>query len=172
MPKPDGETPPLDKIAAALSLGSDELGGGHAPGVFNAGNSFLFVPARDLSAVSQAEIDPAAWKAISQGRGWVGVFVYCAGGEGEETAFHGRMFGPDFGVPEDPATGSAAATFPGQIAACEQLGDGTHTWLVEQGFEMGRPSLIEIEADIADGAISAVRVGGATVRVSAGEIEV
>ncbi len=173
LPKPDGEVPATDAIARALSLDEREIGGnGHVPGVVNAGNTFLFVPVKNLDAVARSEIDTAAWKVISSGRGWIGVQVYCAGGTVPEAAFHARMYGPDFGVPEDPATGSAAATFPGQIAACEALSDGTHSWLVEQGYEMGRPSQIYIEADVENGNLAAVRVGGSAVRVSAGVIEV
>jgi len=48
--------------------------------------------------------------------------------------------------------------------------DGTLRWVVEQGFEMGRPSIIHIEADKANGNITAVRVGGSTVVVSKGEL--
>ncbi len=173
LPEPGGEVPPADMIAKALSLPAEDIGtGDHAPGVHNAGNTFLFVPAKDLDAVARAEIDPAAWKDIASGRGWVGVFVYTLGGESADAQYHARMFGPDFGVPEDPATGSAAATFPGQILASEDLADGTHKWFVEQGYEMGRPSQIYLEADVSGHVLTAVRVGGRAVRVSQGEIEV
>ena len=50
--------------------------------------------------------------------------------------------------------------------------DGTSRWCIEQGLEMGRPSLIEIEADKTNGVISAVRAGGAAVMVSEGMIEI
>jgi trans-2,3-dihydro-3-hydroxyanthranilate isomerase len=173
LPRLESGLPSNEMIAKALSLSDSDVGGeGHAPGLFNAGNSFLFVPVSGLDAVARVELEPAAWKAISAGRGWIGVFVYCTGGTVPEAGFHGRMFGPDFGVPEDPATGSSAATFPGQIVANENLSDGTHKWLVEQGYEMGRPSQIYLETDMAGGEITAVRVGGSAVRVSSGEIDV
>lgn len=173
LPKPVADVPSADLVAKALSLSEGDVGaGGHAPGIQAAGNTFLFAPAKDMDAVARAEIDPAAWKEISAGRGWVGVFVYTLGGESAGADYRARMFGPDFGVPEDPATGSAAAAFPGQIVASEDLTDGTHKWFVEQGYEMGRPSQVHIEADVAGGALTAVRVGGQAVRVSQGEIEV
>ena len=71
---------------------------------------------------------------------------------------------------EDPATGSAAATFPAQVLASEQLGDGTHSWTVEQGYEMGRPSQIYLEADVVASEITAVRVGGYAVPVMTGTL--
>jgi trans-2,3-dihydro-3-hydroxyanthranilate isomerase len=77
-------------------------------------------------------------------------------------------------VPEDPATGSANAALAGYLAARHPSGqrDGTLRWVVEQGFEMGRPSMLEVEADIAGGAVAAVRVGGASVLVCDGTMEI
>ncbi len=50
--------------------------------------------------------------------------------------------------------------------------DGTLRWMIEQGFEMGRPSLLEAEADKKNGALAAIRVGGASVLVSEGTMEI
>ena len=65
-----------------------------------------------------------------------------------------RMFAPDVGVEEDPATGSAAAALAGYLGVRDTATDGTLRWVVEQGFEMGRPSVLEVEADKLNGAIS------------------
>lgn len=173
LPGPAGDVPEAAAIARAISLDAGDIGaGGHAPGVQQAGTTFLFVPLRDMAALARSEIDSVAWKAISAGRGWVGAVVYTPGGEAPEANFRMRMYAPDFGIAEDPATGSAAATFPGQILNSDDLSDGTHKWFVEQGYEIGRPSQIHIEADVTGGALTAVRVGGHAVRVSEGEIEV
>jgi trans-2,3-dihydro-3-hydroxyanthranilate isomerase len=75
------------------------------------------------------------------------------------------------GVPEDPATGSACVALAGYLAARDPRIQGTLRWIVEQGFEMGRPSILEIEADKKAGAITAVRVGGRTVLVCDGTME-
>jgi trans-2,3-dihydro-3-hydroxyanthranilate isomerase len=80
------------------------------------------------------------------------------------------MFAPALSVPEDPATGSACAALGGYLAARESAREGPLRWVVEQGFEMGRPSILEIEADKRDGAIVAVRVAGSTVMVSEGTL--
>jgi trans-2,3-dihydro-3-hydroxyanthranilate isomerase len=82
------------------------------------------------------------------------------------------MFAPGLGVPEDPATGSANAALAGYLAARDGRRDGTLRWVVEQGFEMGRPSILEVEADVAAGAVAAVRVGGASVLVSEGTMAI
>jgi trans-2,3-dihydro-3-hydroxyanthranilate isomerase len=82
------------------------------------------------------------------------------------------MFAPEFGIMEDPATGSAAAAFGGYLAARETARSGTLRWVVEQGFEMGRPSILHVEADVVDGKVGAVRVGGTAVRMSEGTLAI
>jgi trans-2,3-dihydro-3-hydroxyanthranilate isomerase len=80
------------------------------------------------------------------------------------------MFAPDSGVPEDPATGSAAAAFAGVVHRFDDLPDGAHRRNVEQGYEMGRPSLINLTLEVHRGALSAVRIGGHAVRATEGRL--
>jgi trans-2,3-dihydro-3-hydroxyanthranilate isomerase len=81
------------------------------------------------------------------------------------------MYGSGVGIYEDPATGSAAAALAGYLAK-RVRGDGTHRWRIEQGIEMGRPSSIDIEADVRAGKVAAIRVGGRAVVVSRGTLTV
>jgi trans-2,3-dihydro-3-hydroxyanthranilate isomerase len=78
---------------------------------------------------------------------------------------------PPLGVPEDPATGSAAAAFAGVLSQFARLGDGEHAYVIEQGYEMGRPSLIRLFVTMRDRQLSRVAVGGQVVSVSQGTIE-
>ena len=73
---------------------------------------------------------------------------------------------------EDPATGSAAAAFSGFCVQSLSLADGEHRFVIEQGFEMGRPSLIELGITVRGGALASASVGGPAVIVTEGEIEV
>ena len=82
------------------------------------------------------------------------------------------MFAPAMGIAEDPATGAAAAALAGYLARRQASASGAFRWVVEQGFEMGRPSLLEVEADTSDGQVEEVRVGGASVMVAQGSMEV
>ena len=86
-------------------------------------------------------------------------------------AFHTRMFAPHQGVPEDPATGSAAAAFAGYLALHGGYRDGNHALVIEQGFEMGRPSLIELTLKISGRKLAGASIGGDAVVVSEGTIE-
>ncbi len=78
------------------------------------------------------------------------------------------MFAPGAGVAEDPATGSAAAALAGWLIRHNPGQTGTRRWTVLQGQAVGRPSQIELEADLSDGIVQAVRVGGASVLISEG----
>jgi trans-2,3-dihydro-3-hydroxyanthranilate isomerase len=100
------------------------------------------------------------------------LYVYCRDTQKAESSFHARMFAPLMGVPEDPATGSAAAAFAGVILKYDQPTAGTKNYIIEQGFEMGRPSAIHLELVIDNGGLRIVRIGGYAVQVTKGVIAV
>jgi len=98
-------------------------------------------------------------------------FLYTDEVTHDGSAYHARMFAPAWGVTEDPATGSAAAAFAGVLQAFDRLGDGEHTFTIEQGFEMGRPSLIALGLEVEGGALSSATIGGSVVIVSSGALD-
>ena len=164
----------IDPVQVAWGLGLDpaEIGfDRHLPSRHSAGNPFDFVPVNSLEAVERAKPTADAFTKVFGGNG-PGVFVYS-----KETAeagrdFHARMFGsPGIGVGEDPATGSAAAAFAGVMMQFEPRGDGEHAVVIEQGYAMGRPSEIDLQVTIREGALASVEIGGSAVIVSEGEIE-
>ncbi|MGI9481166.1 MAG: PhzF family phenazine biosynthesis protein [Hyphomicrobiales bacterium] len=156
-------------LGAACSLSGAQIGmPGHEANVATAGAPFAFLPVADAGALSKADVDTGAWRHAGLPDGITGITVYTRAVDVSEADWQVRMFAPEFGIGEDPATGSAAAALPGQLAACEDLADGTHDWLLHQGYEMRRPSQIGVSADIKDGTVTAVRVSGAAVRVSSG----
>jgi trans-2,3-dihydro-3-hydroxyanthranilate isomerase len=97
--------------------------------------------------------------------------LYCQDVSEAGRDFHARMFAPGMGIPEDPATGSAAAAFAGLLAASGRYADGAHHVRIEQGVEMGRPSLIELSFSLRGGTLAAARIGGEAVVVTEGVIE-
>jgi trans-2,3-dihydro-3-hydroxyanthranilate isomerase len=98
-------------------------------------------------------------------------FLYTKEVAREGSHVHARMFAPGLGVSEDPATGSAAAAFAGVAALFERPEDGDHLLVIEQGFEMHRPSILHLRIQIEGGALVGASVGGAAVRVSQGTLE-
>lgn len=172
MPEPWTNVPSDTKIAAALSLTEYQLGSGtHRASVFNPGNHpVLYVPLKDRAALAEAKTSIANWAALGAAGAFL-AYLYCEGEPGTGVDFHARAFAPLSGIAEDPATGSAAAGFPGPLLSYEGPWEGTRSWVIMQGEDMGRASRIELEADAAKGGLTAVRVGGHAVKVSSGELK-
>lgn len=147
-----------DRIATALDLMPQEIGfANHKPSQYDAGTPFTFVPVRDLDAIRRAQIVRLHWDEAFRGSK---AYLYCRETIQHSAAFHARMFAPDVGVPEDPATGSAAAAFAAVIHRFDQLPEGTSEFLIEQGIEMGRPSEIKLEIEVVGRQLKRVRIGG------------
>jgi trans-2,3-dihydro-3-hydroxyanthranilate isomerase len=158
-------------MAAALGLTSADLDlDGFAAERWSAGNPFTFLPLRGLDAMKRCRVDLARFDAAFGGGNHAAAFVFCRE-TAEAHSFHARMFAPVMGVLEDPATGSAAAAFSGYLAAHGGYRDGEHLVRIEQGYEMGRPSLIDLTLKIAGGKLTAASIGGGAVVVAEGSIE-
>lgn len=161
-----------DEIAAALGLLPAEIGfENHQPSAFTAGLPYTFVPVRDLATIARVRPAPERLSTVV-GRPTGAVYVYCRQTEAADNHFHARMFAPELGFVEDPATGSAAAAFAGVVQRFDRAPGGGHRFVIEQGFEMGRPSRMVLEVDVENGAIEAVRVGGDAVVVAEGTLAV
>jgi trans-2,3-dihydro-3-hydroxyanthranilate isomerase len=97
------------------------------------------------------------------------VMASCLAGSGSR--WKTRMFAPYGGVPEDPATGSAAGPL-----ACHLCRHGFLEWGTEieitQGVEIDRPSKLYVRADGSNGTIERVEVGGSAVVVARGEYRI
>ncbi len=162
--------PRADDLARALSLDTgDVLSGELFPESASCGTPFMMIPIRNRAALGRARVKLDVFEQVM--RGFVDkVFLFCSEPELKGSHFRARMYAPGIGVAEDPATGSAAAGLGGYIAKRDKRADGTLKWRIEQGFEMGRPSLLDIEVDKKAGAITGVRVGGNAVLVTRGEL--
>jgi trans-2,3-dihydro-3-hydroxyanthranilate isomerase len=167
------ELGPASAIADALGLLPAEVGlAGHAPGRFSAGVAFAFVPIANRAAIAKVQLDRNHWQGAFGGNGREPIYLYCADPVSRGHAYHARMFAPDMGVPEDPATGSAAAAFAGVVMRFDRPGDGDHTLVIEQGYEMGRASLITLGLEVSSGVLTSASIAGAAVIVAQGIIDV
>ncbi|MDE2445375.1 MAG: PhzF family phenazine biosynthesis protein, partial [Alphaproteobacteria bacterium] len=145
---------------------------GHGLANLEGGPRFFYVPVKTRAALEKSMVVQPYWSRLIAPLGGVdAAYIYTRGGDAQSTSFRARMYAPTGGIPEDPATGSATALLAAQLLTAEELADGTHAWNLEQGYEMGRPSDLRLEADVAQGALSAVRVGGSALQVMNGEIE-
>jgi trans-2,3-dihydro-3-hydroxyanthranilate isomerase len=173
LPERGPEPPSASVIASVLSLDdSDLLSGQDQPETFSCGLPFLFVPVRDRAALNRISLNQHLWTSHLRDAWANAVFVFCYDPELPGSDIRARMFAPGFGIAEDSATGSAASALAGYLAARDSRQVGLLQWVIEQGFEMGRPSLLFLEAEKERGRLVEVRVGGSSVLVSQGTLTV
>lgn len=171
LPEEGPPAPPVSELAKLLNVAeSDILQDADFAQFYSCGVPFLFVPLRNRGVLGRVSVDPAASRKLQQTAGASQVFAFSYDPDREDSDIRARMFAHEFGITEDPATGSAAAAFAGYLVKRSWKKEGTLRWTIEQGFEMGRPSLLYLEADLANGAVTAVRVGGTAVRMSEGAL--
>ena len=165
--------PTVADTARALSLAASDIGfDGHGIASLEGGPRFFYVPVKSRAALEKSQVIEPHWSALIKPMNGVdAAYLYTRGGDDPKTNFRARMYSPTGGIPEDPATGSATALLAAQLLKAEALKDGTHKWQLEQGYEMGRPSDLSLEADVNNAKLTAVRVGGSAVRLMSGEIE-
>jgi trans-2,3-dihydro-3-hydroxyanthranilate isomerase len=155
-------------VSRALNLEAGDLDDRFPVQEVSTGLPAIVVPLRDLDALRRCKVD---WERYVEaaGRG-KNLYVFCPepheNGPGDLSA---RMFANDLGVPEDPATGSAAGCLAGYLAEHRYLGTGSVDARVEQGYEIGRPSLLYLRAE-KQGDETTVHVGGKVQMVAKGEL--
>jgi trans-2,3-dihydro-3-hydroxyanthranilate isomerase len=159
--------PELDAqpLLAAVGLGDKDFAG-PAPRAAGCGLEFVF-----LSVVPDA-VARAVWDLAAGRRAGVTQFCVFAWSDADQTA-HTRVFVPVLGVPEDPATGSAALGFGVWLVANGLLpGDGMSAYSIRQGLEMGRPSTLDCTVTAESGRAVTATVSGHVVPIAAGRIAV
>lgn len=162
-----------EQIAASVGLIPAEIVfENHKPTLIRGVPAFAFVPVANLEAMAKVRVSPQHWARAFTDRGVMGVYLYTRQCVRSHSAFHARMFAPDIGVPEDPATGAAAASFAYVVQGFDVLPDGMHKRAIEQGFEMGRPSAISLTMSVSRGKLEGVRIGGYAVRVAEGILKI
>lgn len=159
-----------DPALCAEALGVAAIGApGHpGPGLWQGGPGFLYVPLPDLETLAAAGPREPAWSRLMAEAGVDSAWCYVPVPGG----YRARMFSPTAGIPEDPATGSASAIFAAELVARGLAGEGETPVAIAQGVEMGRPSAIALTVVVRDGVLDSVRVAGAAVAVSRGQIAV
>jgi len=167
-----GKTVSAQAVAAAVSLSADDiLTTAHAPQMASVGLPFLIAELRDRGALERARPDISGLEGlVAEGIEQPDVHLYVRTSDGFD--IRARMFAPMDGVPEDPATGSANCALVGLLSHLDEAASGAFSWRIAQGVEMGRPSVLEARTEKRDGEVVNVWIGGESVMVSEGLIEV
>ncbi|MCU1588311.1 MAG: phenazine biosynthesis protein phzf family [Frankiales bacterium] len=153
---------PADAFLEALGLSADDLAG-PLPRSAGVGIPWGFLLVRPEAL---ALVNPDVRRLTALGGTGVSLLSW------DGSTARCRVFAGGAGVPEDPATGSAALALGVYLHAAGLLGDGEHPYVVEQGYEMGRPSTLRCTVTIADGTVTRTTVAGSVVPIARGEIRV
>jgi trans-2,3-dihydro-3-hydroxyanthranilate isomerase len=161
-----GECDP-PSIAACLGLEADDIRrSAHPPRMASKGLPFVFAELRDRPALARAKPVAAGFETAARGfAGKAGFFSVATYVRTSAQSAAMRVFAPLDGIPEDPATGSAAAALAALL--CELEGAPV-TLAIDQGVEMGRPSRIDVTAERLSPDLSRVTVAGTAVPVMSG----
>jgi trans-2,3-dihydro-3-hydroxyanthranilate isomerase len=157
-------------IAGCLSLTAADISlANHPPQVLSVGLPFLVAEITTRDALRRAKANALTHERVLPPIGTDAIYCYCSGATPQE--LHARMFSPLDGIVEDPATGSAAAATISLLASLRSERDSEVSWRIEQGAEMGRPSLLKGRTEKRNGAVTAVHIGGFAVQVMSGLID-
>lgn len=161
-------------VAQALGLHEADLAPDLPVQAVSCGVPFLFVALRDRATVDRAMSDAAAFARLAAATGLrlpMFLFALLPGGDPAATV-HSRMFAPELGIVEDPATGGASGPLGCYLVEHGLVrGAAARQIISQQGVAMGRASRIHVEVTGDAGSISQVRVGGRAVRVGRGALE-
>lgn len=158
-------------VASLLSIKQEDILDDFPCRIVNCGNPFLIVPVKTLQSMGHLKLKQELYYQILDEVDITGIMAFSLETSDANIITHSRMFAPQLGVPEDPATGSAH----GPLAAYlynYQMADITVLAVGEQGIEMGRPARIKMQIEETEGKISAVRVGGESVIMGKGSIRI
>lgn len=143
----------------------------HQPIVASCGAALLFVELASRAALKAAAPRPEVFARELPRERIVGIHLYVQAPEGPIDV-QTRMFAPEHGIPEDPATGAANVALIGLLAHYRPEAQLTLARTIGQGFDLGRPSVLEASADKTGGKVVATYIGGRCVPMMTGTIDV
>jgi trans-2,3-dihydro-3-hydroxyanthranilate isomerase len=161
-----GHNPPRDETAAVLGLAADDLHAELEPRIVGTGLDYCVIPLRDTDALARIVIDMQLLPAYEAAHGQLYPFAFTGQ---DDPWVEARGLFPLEGIPEDPATGSAAGPLAAYLADAGLLGPG-ETRIVLQGKHVNRPSRLAVTVAGSRQAMTDVLVGGGVVPMIRGEL--
>jgi trans-2,3-dihydro-3-hydroxyanthranilate isomerase len=171
LPTFGSQFPDRETIAQMLSLDLGALDTTLPLEVVSCGIPFLFVAVKDLAAMRDIRFRQDVWEPVLRDFEAPQLFVFTREVEVAGSTVHSRMFAPALGVAEDPATGAASGPLGCYLVRHgREVPDKTTRIISEQGFEMGRPSFIQVTIEHEGKNITGVHVGGQCYFMGEGSI--
>ena len=156
-------------IASVLSLDESEIDERFGVEEVSTGLPVIIVPLKGLGAVKRARIRKDEYFELIEQTQGKAILVYCPETYGPENDLNVRVFCDYYGIPEDPATGSANGCLAGYLVQHRYFGGDRIDIRVEQGFEIARPSMLYLRAGQNQGQID-ISVGGKVVMIAKGQL--
>ncbi|CAG0996346.1 trans-2,3-dihydro-3-hydroxyanthranilate isomerase [Anaerolineales bacterium] len=155
-------------LADILGLDISEIDNRFPIEEVSTGLPFFIVPLKNLSALKKAKVNKEKCFALIQNTVAKGILVFCPESHEPQNDISVRVFVDYYGVPEDPATGSGNGCLAGYLAKHHYFGQENVDVRSEQGYEIGRPSLLLLKAEQRGKNIN-IFVGGKSMIVAQGE---
>ncbi|MCA1992655.1 MAG: PhzF family phenazine biosynthesis protein [Coleofasciculus sp. S288] len=155
-------------LASVLSLNPDEIDSRFPIQEVSTGVPFIIVPLKTHASLKRIKVNREKYFNLVEKTQAKDILVFCPETYAPENDLSVRVFAESLGIPEDPATGSANGCLAGYLVKHSYFGDESVNVRVEQGYEIGRPSLLLLEAQKNEETID-VSVGGKVVMVAKGE---
>lgn len=157
------------ELAQILNVGEEDIDSRYPIQEVSTGMAFVLVPMASLDAVKRAWVNLDRLRAILGAHEAIAPAIFCADALDAENDIHVRVLDDIYGAPEDPATGSANGCIAAYLVEHNCLGSDRIAIRSEQGYQIGRPSLLHLEAARVDGEIN-IRVGGRVEMVAQGQL--
>jgi len=162
-----GNSLPAENFAELLSLQISDLDDRFPVADVSTGLPFTIVPLKSADVLKKARINHAVFPAYIQ-KAWAkGIMVFCPEGYDKKQDLASRVFVDYFGIPEDPATGSATGCLAAYLLKYGMFGHGRLQMTIGQGYEIGRPSELFINAEKMNNEYE-INVGGRVFEVAQG----
>ena len=163
-----GQTFDAELISEVLRLDAKDIDNRFSIQEVSTGVPFIIVPLKTLDALKRARIFRDKYFELIKDVQAKAILIFCPETRARENDLSVRVFADYYGVPEDPATGAANGCLAGYLVKNRYFGKEQIDIRVEQGYEIGRPSLLLLRARQKEGKID-VHVGGKVVMVAKGE---
>lgn len=165
-----GKSVDAERLSSVLGVSVADVDHRFPIQVVSTGLPFLIVPLRSGKAVARCKVSSEEYDKTIPPLSVKGILVFCAEPRDAKNDLKVRvLFGPHQGIAEDPATGSANGCLAAYLVEHRYFGKSEISVKVEQGLEVGRPSLLHLKAR-KEAETIAVRVGGRCYMVAKGEL--
>ncbi len=156
------------QISEVLNINKEDIDENFQIQEVSTGLPFIIVPLKTLDALKQAKINRDKYFKLTENTEAKAILIFCPKTRSRQNDLSVRVFADYYGVPEDPATGSANGCLAGYLVKYRYFGESQIDIRVEQGYEIGRPSLLLLRAEGKEGRID-ISVGGKVIIIAKGE---